>query len=77
MSRAVQLQTSVARGRSRSRACGVARVVELVDAGKFTVNVEQVFPMSEAALAWQKSREGHTTGKLIVRISEGPTMKHQ
>jgi len=55
----------------------LARVVELVDAGRFTVNVEQVFPMSEAALAWQKSREGHTTGKLIVRISEGPTMKHQ
>jgi NADPH:quinone reductase-like Zn-dependent oxidoreductase len=55
----------------------LARVVELADAGKFTVNVEEVFPMASALDAWRKSREGHTRGKLVIRVSEGPTMKHQ
>jgi NADPH:quinone reductase-like Zn-dependent oxidoreductase len=55
----------------------LARVGELADAGKFTVNVEEVFPMAQAYRAWLKSRAGHTRGKLIIRISEGPTMQHQ
>ena len=55
----------------------LARVVELADAGKFTVNVDEVFPMADAGRAWEKSRAGHTRGKLIIRVSEGPTMKHQ
>jgi NADPH:quinone reductase-like Zn-dependent oxidoreductase len=55
----------------------LARVVELANAGKFTVNVEEVFPMADAGKAWEKGRAGHTRGKLIIRVSEGPTMKHQ
>jgi NADPH:quinone reductase-like Zn-dependent oxidoreductase len=47
----------------------LARVAELADAGKFKVYVEAVYPMSDAAKAWQKSREGHTRGKLIIRVS--------
>jgi NADPH:quinone reductase-like Zn-dependent oxidoreductase len=53
------------------------RVNELADAGKFSVVVDGVYPMSEAAKAWEKSREGHTRGKLIIQVSEGPTKKHQ
>ncbi len=55
----------------------LARVVELADGGKFKVFVEQAYPPEDAARAWEKSREGHTRGKLIIRVSEGPTMKHQ
>ena len=55
----------------------LARVGELADAGKFKVYVDQVYSMEDAAKAWEKSREGHTRGKLIIRVSEGPTMKHQ
>jgi len=55
----------------------LAHVVDLADAGKFKVFVEATYSMEEAAKAWQKSREGHTRGKLIVVVSEGPTMKHQ
>jgi len=55
----------------------LARVMELADAGKFKVNVDGVFPMEQAAQAWQKSRDGHTRGKLIIQVSPGPTMKHQ
>ena len=55
----------------------LAHVVDLADAGKFKVFVEATYSMADAAKAWEKSREGHTRGKLIVVVSEGPTMKHQ
>ena len=55
----------------------LARIGELADAGKFRVHVEGVYPMADAAKAWEKSREGHTRGKLIIQVSPGPTMKHQ
>jgi NADPH:quinone reductase-like Zn-dependent oxidoreductase len=55
----------------------LARVVELAEQGKFKVYVEEVFPLADAGRAWEKSRAGHTRGKLIIRVSEGPTMKHQ
>jgi NADPH:quinone reductase-like Zn-dependent oxidoreductase len=54
----------------------LARVNELAEAGKFKVFVDAVYPMSEAPKAWEKSREGHTRGKLIIQVSGGPTMKH-
>jgi NADPH:quinone reductase-like Zn-dependent oxidoreductase len=60
-----------------SNADMLARVVELADAGKFKVNVDGTFPLADASRAWTKSREGHTRGKLIIQVSEGPTMKHQ
>ena len=55
----------------------LARVIELADAGKFKVFVEQTYSMVDAAQAWEKNRSGHARGKLIIEVSEGPTMKHQ
>jgi NADPH:quinone reductase-like Zn-dependent oxidoreductase len=55
----------------------LARVAALADAGKFKVYVEETFPMADAHKAWDKSRAGHTRGKLVITVSEGPTMKHQ
>jgi NADPH:quinone reductase-like Zn-dependent oxidoreductase len=55
----------------------LARVVTLADAGKFKVYVEQSYSLADASKAWEKSRGGHTRGKLVIRVSEGPTMKHQ
>jgi NADPH:quinone reductase-like Zn-dependent oxidoreductase len=60
-----------------SNAQMLAKIGELADAGKFKVHVDGVFPMSDAAKAWDKSRAGHTRGKLIIQVSAGPTMKHQ
>jgi len=51
------------------------RVVELADAGKFRVSVEHVYSMPEVAAAWNHSREGHTRGKLIIRVTDAPTEK--
>jgi NADPH:quinone reductase-like Zn-dependent oxidoreductase len=55
----------------------LARVMALADAGKFKVNVDESFVMADAAKAWEKSRGGHTRGKLVIKVSAGPTMKHQ
>jgi NADPH:quinone reductase-like Zn-dependent oxidoreductase len=60
-----------------SNADQLARVNELADTGKFKVEVDGVYPMADAAKAWEKSREGHTRGKLIIQVSGSPTMKHQ
>jgi NADPH:quinone reductase-like Zn-dependent oxidoreductase len=55
----------------------LAHVMQLATAGKFKVYVERVYPMADAAQAWEASRAGHTRGKLIIQVSPGPTMKHQ
>ena len=60
-----------------SNADMLMRLMELADAGKFTVNVDEAFSMADAARAWEKSRGGHTRGTLVIRVSAGPTMKHQ
>ena len=65
------------RGSGASNADQLERVNQLADAGKFKVIVDEVYSMADAGKAWDKSREGHTRGKLIIRISAGPTMKHQ
>jgi NADPH:quinone reductase-like Zn-dependent oxidoreductase len=55
----------------------LARVGELADAGKLKMFVDESYSLADASKAWQKSRAGHTRGKLIIKVSEGPTMKHQ
>jgi NADPH:quinone reductase-like Zn-dependent oxidoreductase len=55
----------------------LARVGELADAGKLKIFVEESYSMADASKAWQKNRAGHTRGKLIIKVSDGPTMKHQ
>lgn len=65
------------RGAGASNAALLAKVGELAEAGKLTVYVEEVFPLARAQEAWERSRAGHTRGKLIILVSEGPTMRHQ
>jgi NADPH:quinone reductase-like Zn-dependent oxidoreductase len=65
------------RSAGASNADMLARVGELADAGRFKVHVDGVYSMADAAKAWERSRDGHTRGKLIIQVSAGPTMKHQ
>jgi len=65
------------REKGASNADMLARVGELADAGKFKVHVDEAYALADASKAWEKSRGGHTRGKLVIRVSEGPTMKHQ
>lgn len=55
-----------------SNADMLARIVELADAGKFTVHVDGVYAMADAGKAWEKSRDGHTRGKLVIQVSPAP-----
>ncbi|MGW3561803.1 zinc-binding dehydrogenase [Streptomyces sp. NPDC000963] len=41
---------------------------QLVDGGKITVDVAATFPLSELGAAFDLSREGHTSGKIVVEI---------
>ncbi len=53
----------------------LARVGELADAGKFKVYLDGTYSMADAAKAWEKSRDGHTRGKLVIQVSSGPPTK--
>jgi NADPH:quinone reductase-like Zn-dependent oxidoreductase len=59
------------RNTGASNAEMLAKIGQLADAGKLSVHVDGVYPMADAARAWEKSREGHTRGKLIIRVSGG------
>ncbi len=65
------------RNTGASNADLLAQVVKLADAGKFKVFVESEFSLTDATKAWDKNREGHTRGKLIIKVAEGPAMKHR
>jgi NADPH:quinone reductase-like Zn-dependent oxidoreductase len=48
-------------------------VVELADAGKFRVSIEQKMPLEDAAKAWELNRTGHTRGKIVLQIAPEAT----
>lgn len=43
-------------------------VVELANAGKFRILIEQRLTLADAAKAWAASRAGHTGGKIILSV---------
>jgi NADPH:quinone reductase-like Zn-dependent oxidoreductase len=60
-----------------SNAEQLARIGELADAGKFKVYVDGTYSLAEAAKAWEKSRDGHTRGKLIIQVAANPAKQPQ
>ncbi|MER7134444.1 NADP-dependent oxidoreductase [Streptosporangium saharense] len=48
----------------------LARIGELVDAGRLSVEVEEVFPLDRAAEAHERLAAGRTSGKLVLRVIE-------
>lgn len=48
----------------------LAVLAELVDEGVLTVDVARSFPLTEAADAFRASMDGHTRGKIAIRVSE-------
>jgi NADPH:quinone reductase-like Zn-dependent oxidoreductase len=47
----------------------LARIAELIDAGDLHVEVEEVFPLAQAARAHARGEAGHTRGKLVLSVS--------
>ncbi|GAB3210405.1 NADP-dependent oxidoreductase [Marinactinospora endophytica] len=52
----------------RPDSADLTALVELVEAGKLTVEVSEVFPLEEAAEAQRRNAEGHTRGKIAIEI---------
>lgn len=46
-------------------------IADLVDAGGLTVHVDREFPLDEAAEAHRMLEEGHTRGKIVLRVGAG------
>jgi len=46
----------------------LTRIAELIDAGKVSVQVEEVFPLEQAAQAHAHGEGGHTRGKLVLHV---------
>ncbi|HXF01590.1 MAG TPA: zinc-binding dehydrogenase, partial [Arthrobacter sp.] len=44
----------------------LARLSELADAGKLTVDIDRTFPMGQAADAMRHSQQGHVSGKIVL-----------
>lgn len=52
---------------------GLAYAAPLIEAGQLRVNIEQSYPLAEAAAAQQQSRTGRTRGKLVIDLSAADT----
>ncbi|MGW5397958.1 NADP-dependent oxidoreductase [Streptomyces sp. NPDC003952] len=46
----------------------LAELGRLADAGQLTVTVAETFPLTELAAAFERSREGHTAGKIVLEV---------
>ncbi|OKI00829.1 alcohol dehydrogenase [Streptomyces sp. CB02923] len=53
----------------RPDSAGLAALADLADAGKLTVHVDTVLPLSEAAEAFRRSQESRTRGKIVLEVS--------
>ncbi|MEV5594560.1 NADP-dependent oxidoreductase [Streptomyces sp. NPDC052496] len=53
----------------RPDSAGLATLGDLADAGKLTVHVDTVLPLSQAAEAFRRSQEGRTRGKIVLEVS--------
>ncbi|GAB2736367.1 NADP-dependent oxidoreductase [Kitasatospora kifunensis] len=47
----------------------LTRIAELIDAGRIRVEVEEVFPLEQAAQAHARGESGRTRGKLVLRVN--------
>lgn len=52
-------------------ATALSTIARLLDSGAIQVYVERVFELDEAGAAHRHLEEGHTRGKLVLRVSEG------
>jgi NADPH:quinone reductase-like Zn-dependent oxidoreductase len=50
----------------------LAQVAQLIDAKKVKPFVSQTFPLAEAAKAQVAIETGHTRGKIVLRVADGP-----
>jgi len=64
----VAIQVLNETGTPKNQALG--EIGKLADAGKYTVRVDAIFPLAEAAKAWALNKTGHTVGKIILVVPQ-------
>ncbi|MEO5852567.1 MAG: NADP-dependent oxidoreductase [Nocardioides sp.] len=47
------------------------RLADLAERGDLTVDVAAAYPLEQVRQAFARSQEGHVSGKLVIRVSEG------
>lgn len=58
-------------------AVSLQQVAALIDAGQVKVRVSQVFPLADAAKAYEQLETGHIRGKIVLRVAEEPGQANQ
>lgn len=53
-----------------SDTASLTAIAELVDAGELRVHIDREFPLDEAADAHRMLEEGHTRGKIVLRVAD-------
>jgi len=46
----------------------LAEIAKLIDSGKLKIVIEKVFPLAEARAAQELNAQGHTRGKIVLRV---------
>lgn len=46
------------------------KLARLIDEGKFKITIDEIFPLEKAAEAHKKSEEGHTRGKIVLKVTD-------
>jgi NADPH:quinone reductase-like Zn-dependent oxidoreductase len=49
---------------------GFAELQKLIDRDALKVHVDAEYPLSDVGIAQERNREGHTRGKIVIRVSE-------
>jgi len=44
-------------------------LVALIEAGRLRIHVDEVFPLAQAGAAQERNREGHTRGKIVLKVA--------
>lgn len=49
---------------------GLRQLGKLIDGGALRINVDAEYPLSAAGAAQERNREGHTRGKIVIRVAK-------
>lgn len=48
----------------------LGQVIDLIEAGKYRLNIQQTFDLADAQQAWDLGKQQHTRGKLVIRVPQ-------
>jgi NADPH:quinone reductase-like Zn-dependent oxidoreductase len=61
---------TIQRTQVRSSEADLARISDLIDAGRVRVAIDTVVPLAEASKAHERGERGHLQGEIVLRVAE-------